>query len=400
MTPLNKNISRLYVVKISKWFNLVMPVVVLFYQDNGMGMHEIFILKSIYSIAIVTLELPSGWMADVWGRRKTLILGAILGSAGFLMYSFSFGFWAFVAAEIVLGAGHSFVSGADSAMLYESLKTEKKSDKYVKHEGRITSAGNFAEAIAGISAGFLAAISLRTPFYFQFVVASLAIPAAFSLAEPTVQAATHVHSVKRVMLDIKNTLLKQANLRISILLSAVTGTATLTFAWLVQPFFKAIDIPVELFGILWTALNLSVGVSSAFAYRFEGKLNRRKEILFIIVLLSAGYLLSGLAVMREGLVFLFLFYLGRGLATPVFKNYINLYTPSEMRATILSVRNLVIRISFAIIGPLLGWMTDNVSLNTAFILAGTIYLAAATLAAWPWIRNKNQVIRPPEKDGV
>lgn len=202
------------------------------------------------------------------------------------------------------------------------------------------------------------------------------------------------------MLDIKNTLLKQANLRISILLSAVTGTATLTFAWLVQPFFKAIDIPVELFGILWTALNLSVGVSSAFAYRFEGKLNRRKEILFIIVLLSAGYLLSGLAVMREGLVFLFLFYLGRGLATPVFKNYINLYTPSEMRATILSVRNLVIRISFAIIGPLLGWMTDNVSLNTAFILAGTIYLAAATLAAWPWIRNKNQVIRPPEKEGV
>jgi MFS family permease len=387
MAQFRKNIARLYVVKISKWFNLVMPVVVLFYQDNDMGMHEIFILKSIYSLAIVALELPSGWMADVWGRKKTLLLGAVLGSAGFFMYSFSYGFWAFVAAEIVLGAGHSFVSGADSAMLYESLKAEKKSDLYVKHEGRITSAGNFAEAIAGIAAGFLAAISLRTPFYFQFVVATLAIPAALTLTEPGIKATTHVHSLKQMALNLKNTLLQQADLRVAILLSAVTGTATLTFAWLVQPFFKAIDLPVEWFGILWTALNLSVGVSSAFAFRFEGRFSRRKEVLFVIVLLASGYVLSGMSIIREGILFLFLFYLVRGLATPVFKNYINLYTPSEIRATILSVRNLMIRVCFALIGPLLGWMTDHVSLKMAFLLAGGIYFGAALTIVWPWIRK-------------
>jgi MFS family permease len=362
--------------------------VVLFYQDNGMGMQEIFVLKSIYSLAIVALELPSGWMADVWGRKKTLLLGAVLGSAGFLMYSFSYGFWAFVAAEVVLGAGHSFVSGADSAMLYESLKADKKSDKYVKHEGQIASAGNFAEAIAGIAAGFLAAMSLRTPFYFQFAVATLAVPAAFSLKEPVLRAATHLHSVKHMGLSIKNTLWKDADLRTAILLSSVTGTATLTFAWLVQPFFKAIELPVEWFGILWTALNLSVGVSSAFAYRFESKFSRKNEVLFIIGMLALGYFLSGFAVLREGLIFLFLFYLARGLATPVFKNYINQYTPSEIRATILSVRNLVIRICFAVIGPLLGWMTDHVSLNMAFILAGGLYFMAAVAVTWTWLIRK------------
>lgn len=392
MYQFSKNIVRLYGIKISKWFNLVMPVVVLFYQDNGMGMHEIFILKSIYSLAIVVLELPSGWLADVWGRRKTLLLGAVLGSAGFLMYSFSYGFWAFVAAEIVLGAGHSFVSGADSAMLYESLKADKKSDRYVKHEGRITSAGNFAEALAGIAAGFLAAISLRTPFYFQFIVASMAIPAAITLKEPLVQVTTHMHSLKRMVGAIKNTLWKETDLRVAILLSAATGTATLTFAWLVQPFFKAIGLPVEWFGILWTALNLSVGVSSAFAYRFEGRLNRKKEVFLIVVLLTLGYLFSGLTILREGLVFLFVFYLVRGLATVIFKNYINQYTPSEIRATILSVRNFIIRISFAVIGPLLGWMTDHISLKMAFILAGFIYLVAAVVAAWPWLLQKNNRI--------
>ena len=388
MNRYSGNIACLYMVKISKWFNLVMPVVVLFYQDNGMGMQEIFVLKSIYSLAIVALELPSGWMADVWGRKKTLVLGTLLGSAGFFMYSFSYGFWAFVGAEIVLGAGHSFVSGADSAMLYESLKADKKPDRYVRHEGQIASAGNFAEAIAGIAAGFLAAMSLRTPFYFQFAVATLAVPAAFSLKEPVLRAATHLHSVKHMGLSIKNTLWKDADLRTAILLSSVTGTATLTFAWLVQPFFKAIELPVEWFGILWTALNLSVGVSSAFAYRFESKFSRKNEVLFIIGMLALGYFLSGFAVLREGLIFLFLFYLARGLATPVFKNYINQYTPSEIRATILSVRNLVIRICFAVIGPLLGWMTDHVSLNMAFILAGGLYFMAAVAVTWTWLIRK------------
>jgi MFS family permease len=388
MAGLKRNIPRLYLVKISKWFNLVMPVIVLFYQDNGMGMHDIFVLKSIYSVAIVFMELPSGWMADRWGRKKTLVSGSLLGSLGFLIYSFSYGFWAFAVAEIILGIGHSFVSGADSALLYDSLKSDGKSEKYVKHEGRITSAGNFAEAIAGIAAGFLAAISLRTPFYFQFVVAAIAVPASLTMTEPKLNAAKHIHSVKSMMLDIRRVFLTDTNLRVSILLSAVTGTATLTFAWLVQPFFKAIGLPVEMFGVLWTALNLTVGISSAFSYRAEGFFARRWEILSIIVLLSAGYFLTGLSIVREGLVFLFLFYIIRGLATPIFKNYINQYTQSNVRATMLSVRNLVIRISFAVIGPLLGWMTDNVSLDTAFIFAGGIYLAAAMAAVFPWLRKQ------------
>jgi len=365
-----------------------MPVVVLFYQDNGMSMHEIFVLKSIYSVAIVAMELPSGWMADVWGRKKTLVLGSILGSAGILMYSFSYGFWAFAVAEIILGVGHSFISGADSALLYDSLKADGKTEKYVKHEGRITSAGNFAEAIAGVAAGFLAAISLRTPFYFQFFVASIAIPASITLIEPKLNAAHQFQSIKKMMQNIRDVFLTDTNLRISILLSAVTGTATLTFAWLVQPYFKAIGLPVELFGVLWTALNLTVGVSSAFAFRVEGFFSRRQEILFIIFSLTAGYLLSGIAVVREGLVFLFLFYAVRGLATPILKNHINRYTQSDVRATMLSVRNFVIRISFAVIGPLLGWMTDNVSLNTAFLLAGGIYFMAAVVVAFPWLKQK------------
>uniref|UniRef100_UPI003217C529 MFS transporter n=1 Tax=uncultured Draconibacterium sp. TaxID=1573823 RepID=UPI003217C529 len=385
MVKFRKNIPRLYLVKISKWFNMVMPIMLLFIQSNNMGMTELLVLKAIYSVAIVAMEIPSGWMADVWGRKKTLLLGSILGSAGFLIYSFSYGFLAFIVAEIILGLGHSFVSGADSALLYDSLKADNKTDKYVREEGRITSFGNFAEAIAGVVGGFLAAISFRTPFYFQFAVASIAIPAALTMIEPKIHTNEHIHSIKQLVLNIKNTLLGNQNLRIAILLSAVTGTATLTFAWLVQPFFVAINLPEEMFGIFWTALNLSVGISSAFAHKIEEFWGKKWSVLSVIILLSAGYFLAGISISYWGLIFLFLFYLVRGIATPILKNYINQYTASEVRATMLSVRNFVIRIVFAGIGPLLGFITDQVGLNTAFILAGAIYLLAASIVVWPWL---------------
>jgi sugar phosphate permease len=69
------------------------------------------------------------------------------------------------------------------------------------------------------------------------------------------------------------------------------------------------------------------------------------------------------------------------------KNYINQYTESEVRATMLSVRNFVIRISFAAIGPLLGYITDHISLASAFVLAGGIYLLAALTIVFPWLKN-------------
>jgi len=87
------NVYRLYLIKVAKWFMLYMPIVVPFYESNGLGMKDIMVLQAVYSVAIVILEIPSGYLADVIGRKKTLIIGAVFGVLGFTTYSFSIGFW-------------------------------------------------------------------------------------------------------------------------------------------------------------------------------------------------------------------------------------------------------------------------------------------------------------------
>ncbi len=120
---------------------LIMPIVALFYNENGLDDFDIYLLQAIYSVSVAVLEIPSGYMADIVGRKKTLIAGSILGTAGFLIYSCSTSFSGFLAAEIVLGLGGSFISGADSAMLFDSLKAMHQQHKYLQYEGRITSFG-------------------------------------------------------------------------------------------------------------------------------------------------------------------------------------------------------------------------------------------------------------------
>ena len=141
-------------------------------------------------------------------------------------------------------------------------------------------------------------------------------------------------------------------------------------------------------------MNLTVGFSSIFAHRFELIIGKRGALIIIILLLSLAYFSSGIYITYAGISFLFLFYLIRGIASPVLKNYINQYTESEVRATILSVRNFVIRIIFAVLGPFLGWLTDNYSLKIAFIMAGLFYVVSSMIVVLPWIKEKNQKEKP------
>lgn len=373
MKSTKNNIKSLYFIKLSKWFTLVMPIIVIFYKDNGLNMSEIMLLKSIYSVAVVILEIPSGYCADVWGRRNSLLLGVGLAFSGFVLYSFSYNFIFFLFAEIILGMGHSLISGADSAMLYDTLAEDKRKEDYLKYEGKISSMGNFAEAIAGIIGGLLAAVSLRLPFVCQSFIAFIGIPAAYLLIEPKSSISNGHKGIKDILKVVKLALVKNKLLRWNIILSSTIGCATLSMAWFAQPYFQKLDIPISYYGILWTILNLSAALTSIFAYKIDRILGQKKLIILLSIGIILGYILSGFFMSFIGLVIIFCFYLVRGIASPLLKDYINRITESNVRATVLSVRNFVIRLLFAFIAPTLGILTDNMSLGVALIIAGCMF---------------------------
>ncbi len=389
-----RNLTALYLVKIAKWMNLIMPVIVLFYKSNGLTMKDIFLLQSVYSLTLMVLEIPTGYFADRAGRKTSILFGAVLGFTGYLAYSFSFGFWQFVVAEVILGVSQSLVSGADSAMLFDTLAAAKQKDKYTQLEGRVTSIGNFGEAVAGIIGGLLAVSSLRTPFYVQTCVALIAVPAAILLTEPPIKTIKIKPRLNEIISIIYSVLHGNLKLKWNTFFSAITGAATLTMAWFAQPYFGQLRVPVSMYGVLWAALNLSVGIAAVYAWRFEKKYGAAKTVIIFTLTIFCSYLLLPLMPGYSGLAVLLFFYLARGLATPTLRNYINLITTSEVRATVLSVRNFLIRLIFAVTGPLWGWITDKYSLQTAIISAGITYGFLALISMYFFLKHKTYEPHP------
>ncbi|MGL5683436.1 MAG: MFS transporter [Marinifilaceae bacterium] len=360
-----QNITALYLIKIAKWFSLTMPIIVLFYEQNGLTLQEIFVLKSIYSIVLVMLDIPTGFLADAWGRKRCLVTGAIVSFGGFLFYAFSGDLWAFILAEIFLGIGQSLISGADSALLYDSTLHYNRPKDYLKYEGRVTMVGNFAEATAGILSGFLAAYSLRLPFYCQAGVAFIGIPAAMMIKDHY-ECHKIENPIRNILSIVRYSLVSNRKLCCNIMFSAIIGCATLTMAWFVQPIFIDIALPTEMYGVVWTGLNFTVGVAALFSDTLNDRWGEWKTfsvILFSVVALYVGT--SFFMTLPWVFVILFLFYIIRGIATPILKGYINNETHSEMRATVLSIRNVVIRSFFAAMAPFIGWLCDAMSLAWA-----------------------------------
>ena len=386
---MRQNILALYIIKLSKWFTLVMPIIVLFYEDHGLGLQDVFILKSVYSIAAVALEIPSGYLADVWGRRKCLILGCILFFFGYLCYSFTSTFVAFAIAEILLGTGQTLVNGADSALLYDTTVQYKKENLYLRYEGRITMIGNFAEAIAGVFGGVLAAYSLRYPFYAQALIAFSGIPAAFALQELKIKSKIQ-SPVNEIMRIIRYSLITNKRLCYNIMFSGIIGAGTLTMAWFVQPYLMYMKTPTSWFGVIWTVLNLTVGIAALYSDRVDSYFGPKKMGILILTFVAGGYITLAFNLTYFGLAILMVFYVIRGFATPILKGYINQMTFSEMRATVLSIRNFIIRLMFAAIAPFIGWLNDMYSLQIALLASAAIILLPGAVFLWLQLTTKQE----------
>ena len=363
---LRHNIIKMYFLKGVLWFMLSMPIIVLFFQEHGLSLTEIMTLQAIYSFTVALFEIPSGYLADFFGRRTCIILSSIFSFLGYLFFCFYSGFYFFLIAQVLLGIAGSLISGSDSALIYDTLIQIDKKNTYTKIEGKNYAIGNFSEAIAGIFGGFLAVTSLYLPVYIQTVVLFLSIPIAFTLVEPKFKKGNRIdRSFKFISDVVKYALVDSAKLKWLIIFSSAMGLATLSIAWFAQPFFTIINLPLAYFGVIWALLNFSTGITSYNSHLFFLSKNY-KFLMYISILMCFSYFALGLNMSYFGLIFIFSIYLLRGVMTPFLCNEINVNTTSDKRATVLSIRSFIIRISFAIFAPILGYIAENYSLSFSF----------------------------------
>ena len=131
------NIRLLYAFSFLKMTLFPMAVITLFWKDQiGLSLSEILLLQGYFSLATLLLEYPSGYVADRLGYRFSLSLAAAIGIAGWGLYTVAASFASVLAAELLLGVSFAFISGSDSALLFETLRSQGREEEYARFDGR------------------------------------------------------------------------------------------------------------------------------------------------------------------------------------------------------------------------------------------------------------------------
>ena len=323
---------------------------------------------------MLLLEVPSGYLADVIGRKKTLAVGAIFFPLGLAVYTVGRSFLAFILAEVVLAVSVSMRSGCDSALLFDSLRQLKREGEYKRFEGKCALLARSGTAVSSIAGGLLAAIFLRLTFLVN-VFSALFMPfIAFSLAEPEREKRPGEKPFRDI-LHICRHCLQQPHIRPVILFFGLIMASQLTGLWAYFLLYKDLGIGIGWFGILFAVFQLAGALGGSRAHAFSERFGAATA-LYLVLLSPVFYILLGLF---PGLWLLPLIPANAllwNLAYPVLLERLNLAVGSDVRATVLSLAAMAGSVMFIAVSPLFGRLVNVFSLSVAFVALGAFFLLA------------------------
>lgn len=373
------NIKKYYLFQLFNSLEFFAPVIVLFWQSRGLGMTQIMLLQSIYALSVIILELPTGALADYFGKRISLIFGALFSAIGFFIYGVSFKFWHFAIGEIIVGTGMAFISGADRAFIHETLLLLGREKDYRKIEGKVRAVNQTARSLASLFGGLLGSISLGLTLLVTGIAnfISLLFSISFTKTKETLKREEKTEYVE----IIKNSLMIiRENKRVLwlVLFFASFNSLLWTTNIFSQPYLQKLNIPVVFFGVIFFFFNLVSAIGSALVNKFE-TITKDKAFLImgsvtIISLLVISIFPSVFLIPLWAIFLAFLI-----MNQTIVSDKTLLLIPQNRAATILSFQNLLRRLSYAIVGPILGLISDSKGILVALRVNALILLVVLGL---------------------
>ena len=290
-SKVSRNLGKILALKFVGEFYLIAPILILYYTANGLNSTQIFTVQAVFHLAVLLLEVPSGYLADAVGRKKTMVLGAVFFPLGMAIYTIGRSFPLFVLAELAIAVSASMRSGCDSALIFDSLRQLGREWEYKRYEGRSALLARTGSAVSSIAGGLLASIFLRLPFLVGIGAAMFMPPLALSLTEPERDKRVSAHPLRDIA-GICRFCLREAHIRPVILFCGLVMSVNLTGLWAYFLFYRELGIGVGWFGILFCVFQLAgaLGGSGAHAFseRFGGKTPLLLALLSPIFLVLLG----------------------------------------------------------------------------------------------------------------
>jgi MFS family permease len=375
---LRANIKTIYLMATCHSFMVVTPVFVPLLQGHGLSMAEVLQTQALFALTVALFEVPSGYLADVWGRKLALVIGGALNGLGFLVLLNANSYVDFLYYEFILGISISLISGADLALLYD---TESALAETAEGGGagtsrslsRLISIEAGASGAAGLAASALLIYgSMNLLLSVQAVTAFVPFLLALLLVEvPRPKVSSDHAGNARQIIDLM--LFGKPVVLWTTLAIIAFGLLSLYSFWLYQKYWQQAGVEISGFGYIWAAFALTVSLAAGYAGALEQRLGWRRLLILTALLPLVGLMGMALASGWIGVCFGFAIQIARGLSLTVFYDALNRRVPGDFRATVNSMVSLGVRAVFIVTGPVLGYLLDAQGLQWTLLLLVVVF---------------------------
>ncbi len=370
------NISKICLFKFFISLHFFGGVMIPFFMEwGGITFTQIMILQSWFMFCVFFLEVPTGTIADYLGRKHSLILAGFVGILVPIIYTIKPDFYIFLLGEFLFALSIALMSGADQALIYDSLKKTNETSKSKKIFAKMESMGLAGIMIASPIGSIIAVyFGLKAPMLFMSIPAFAAFLIGLTLKEPKIT--TKKIESKKYLDVLKEGIGYFYNHKILKILAIdkiVIHSIAFMMIWLYQPMLMQVGVGIMYFGIINSIMLLvEITLMNNYVY-FEKILGSKKKLIFMTSLLTGiMFIVGGISSYIPLILTAIILGGGFGLSRqPLFASYMNKHIPSSKRATVISSISMLERFALMILYPIVGLMVDW-SLNNTLIILGII----------------------------
>lgn len=380
-----KNIRRNYLYTFITSAGLTQSIWMLYLAYRGMSLIQIGIIESIFHITSMTMELPTGIIADRFGRKKSRLLSSVMGFMSACILLTAHDFWLLAFGFAISAIGYNLESGAGDALLYDSLIQGEAEERYYKIRGIQEACFQSARGLGMVIGGMVAQYSYELAYAITAGMHIVSFLVATRFEEPTVGRKTEHQSLKHIFKESLSTLKTTHGVLKYMLLSEIFALFYVSHLFYFQNFLKDKGFQEGSIGLFLASAAVFGIAGSNLVDRLQKRFKQRNLLMVLFLLALCGF--AGISFTSyEPLAMMFLAGI-EGSVFVLFSGLINARIPSEQRATLLSLQSMIYSILMILWFPVMGAIIQYTDFKTGF--RAVFILATISVVAFIFRKEKN-----------
>ena len=394
---IENNINSNYIYTFLNSANLTQGLWMIYLVSKGQSLFAVGLLESIFHITSFLMEVPTGAIADIYGRKISRLLSRIIFIFSIILLIFADSFIFFAISFIFSALSYNLESGSGEALIYDSLKVLKKEKKYMKIFGKIEVSYQLGSTVALILGGYLGSFNYNYAFVGTLIITIISLfYGAFNFTEATFDKENNKKVKINFLVSIKNqinnsliTFKNERKIGYLIVISMLMSSAATTFFFYLQNYFKFNGYSEFKIGIILSIASLIGAIGASQTHILEKHIKERGILMYLPIVMTISAL--GIAYTKYEFIFYIFLTLGETILYVAVNDYINKLIESEYRSTILSFMSMAFSLCMIIIFPIIGLIGDYYSLKTAFKLISYLFIIISLINYLNLKRIENKI---------